>query len=517
MLAASCLLAGCATPNAKTPKPRWAASPSAATNRTAAQHPPTQTDSSHAAPTPPQSQQHQPPTAADATQPPSQQAVLAIVLPLSGPYAVHGQRALVAAQLALGVAPEEIRQEPFQDTITGLRVWVVDSAGQAEQIEHSINLLQQHASIIVGALVPQVARVLAAHCQSAAIPFISLANRKDIAQTGSWIFGMALTLQQQIDALVRWSIQQQGMRRFAIFYPRNRYGQQALQALQDAVQQYTPTDPTSSHAQANANAQANQHEAEIVATGSYEPQETTFTLPVRQMVGLHPIKEHPEYASCQQQAAKQAARGTKEFTQAKQQCLASLPPIVNFDALLLPTAAETAGYIIPALVSQDILVSQDPHIKQQYQIATKQKHVKPVQLLGTNLWHNAQLQHRLQQATGSLGEHMEGALFVDGMSWEQAGALGQQFAQAFQERVGSKPSWESRVYDAITLAAWTLRQHTTVATTQGLRQHAQNSLANTTAGMAGMTGPISFDSDGNWIPTLVQFIIRENTMQNNQQ
>ena len=183
---------------------------------------------------------------------------------------------------------------------------------------------------------------------------------------------------------------------------------------------------------------------------------------------------------------------------------------------MLPAVSETVSYIIPALVSQDVLVSQDSRIKRQYQLATGQKDVKLVQLLGTNLWNNPQLEHRLQQPTGRLGEHMEGALFVDGMNWEQAGLRGQHFAEAFQECVGSNPAWESRVYDAVSLAAWALRQNTTSITTKDLRHQVQNNLAQDATGMVGMTGPISFDSDGNWTPSLNHFTIQEKAIQKHQ-
>ena len=157
--------------------------------------------------------------------------------------------------------------------------------GDAEQIQRSMHLLQQDASIIVGTLAPQAALALATQCQSAEIPFISLANRKDIAQIGSWIFGLPLTLQQQVDALVRWSIHEKGLRRFAILYPNNRYGQNALQALKGAVQQH---EQASSCEQDSLSEQTSPQEKQAVIAQSYEPEETTFTLPVRQLLGLPP-------------------------------------------------------------------------------------------------------------------------------------------------------------------------------------------------------------------------------------
>ncbi|MEM7402966.1 MAG: penicillin-binding protein activator [Myxococcota bacterium] len=440
----------------------------------------------------------------ESMQVPPSQSLLVIALPLSGRYALHGQRALVAAQLALGVAPQQIRQEPFVDTIEGLRVQVVDSGEQAQPLQSaSMQQLQQDASVVVGALAPQTAHEWATTCQSAEIPFISLANRQDIAQTGSWIFGMPLTLQQQVDALVRWSVQHKGLQRFAILYPQDRYGQQALQALQHAVQQ------------------ADTHEQPVVvAAESYEPGETTFKWPIRQLVGLHPIHKHPQYESCQWQAAQEAKKGATTFAQAKRNCIDSLPPIVDFDALLLPAVAETVSYIIPALVAQDILVSQDARIQRKYKKATGHTHIKPVQLLGSNLWNNPQLQQRLHQptGTGNLGEYMEGALFVDGMNWQQAGESGQHFADAFQQHFGSYPSWkESRVYDAVTLAVWALRQATTATTVQQLRQQIQQQLTQDSDCTTGITGPIRFDNDGNRVPALVLFSIQNNMVEQIQQ
>ena len=518
------LCAGCATSSTKIAKPRWQTSQetnpivsSSQNNPPSAQPPPT----APLAPSP--LEQNQPFITLEPMQSPPQKALLAIVLPLSGPYAVHGQRALVAAQLALGVSVQDIRQEPFEETLSGLHVRVIDSEGSIQQMQQHMELLQQEASVIVGALVPQVARALAVQCQSAEIPFISLANRQDIAQTGSWIFGMPLTLQQQIDALVRWSIDKKDMHRFAILYPRNRYGQQALEALRNAVQQYRqPVDPVSTHEPTDlpqhpsVHKQDNTYEAEVVAAESYEPEETTFTTPIRQLVRLHPIKQHPQYASCYHKAAQQAVKGTKEFVQARRECISALPSVVDFDVLLLPAVAETVSYIVPALISQDILVSQDPLIKKQFQIATQQENVKPVQLLGTNLWNDPQLHQRLQQSTGRLGEHMEGAVFVDGATGEQDGLSGQRFVETFQEQAGSTPSWwESRVYDVVMLASTLLRNTTTCTTKQLLRHHVQSNLLEGAAEVTGVTGPLSFDSNGNWIPALTQFVIQEKAVRKN--
>ncbi|MEM7495326.1 MAG: penicillin-binding protein activator [Myxococcota bacterium] len=417
--------------------------------------------------------------------------LVGVVLPLSGPYARYGERVLAAMQAAWGLPADRMRRGPGTFQVGGFTVRVTDSGGDAETARHAVAQLQDDAVVVIGALAPASAAVVAQACQAGEIPLLALTWQEDIAAVGPWVFRMGLTLRRQMETLVRWATGE-GMRRFAVLYPRGAdgkpsYGERALHAWWDAVER---------------------HQGAVTAAEGYDPRETTFTEPVRRLVGLHPVQVHPGYDACRHQA-----KAARNFAITLRDCVRGLPAMVDFDVLLLVDAPNRIRLIVPSLVAAGVPVSRNGVVQRHQRAGSASPKSKPVQLVGTDLWSRGGvdiLQRHLAQQMGShtLGQLMEGAVFV---------APAREGLRPFATRgseAKANPRSELEVYaaDAARLAAWALEQVADRSKEKALREGIREAFVQACE-VEGMSGFLTFDEQGNAMQRLQGFAVRDGEIQ----
>jgi ABC-type branched-subunit amino acid transport system substrate-binding protein len=244
------------------------------------------------------------------------------LLPLSGSHAHYGQRAMRGVELALA---------HFAEHAGGVRIQlrVADTGSLDERAVQAVAELQaEGVAAIIGPMTTAAAAAEAA--QALRIPMIVFTQREAITRPGDYIFRHFITPRMQIEALVRWAVERRGLTRFAVLYPRERYGQAFVADFQRCV--------------GNTG-------AKIVQSLSYDPQQTDFAAEIRQLIiGQAPV-----------QGPDAGRSGLKPPPAA---------PIVDCDALFIPDAPSKAGLILPQLAYHDV--------------------TQPL-LMGTNLWHSQTL------------------------------------------------------------------------------------------------------------------------------
>ncbi|MBN2362435.1 MAG: ABC transporter substrate-binding protein [Deltaproteobacteria bacterium] len=401
--------------------------------------------------------------------------VVGVVLPLTGKYKVYGERALYAIQLGAELAGKETRG--------GVTLAVRDDGGEPEGAARAIEelALKEHAIVVIGAILQNTAVAAALKAEELGVPLISFSRRNGLTELGGWIFRYGLTNKKQAKALAELAMDRLKMTRFAVLYPRIPYGVELMNDFWDEV---------------------DQRHGYLVGVEGYDHDETTFTGPVKKLVGRFSIGTRAEYANC----VAKARELKRAFSRKKaiEECQSRLTPLVDFDAILIADDQRAAGLIAPTLQYEDIITTGDEDAIEDYKKTTGNESMKPVQLLGGAGWNDPILIERA-------GKYVRGALFVDGFNPDSGETQVQKFVTAFAEAHNSKPTLiEAQAHDGAKLVAAIIRGGSAPA--PKTREEMRARLVGV-KDFPGVTGVTSFDQSRDSITPLTIFTVDKDTIQ----
>ncbi|MGA6926220.1 MAG: penicillin-binding protein activator [Desulfosarcina sp.] len=356
-----------------------------------------------------------------------------ILLPLTGAYAIYGQRALNGIELALSQVNGTAGEVPFQMVIEDSRS---DSDAAATAVAE---LDRRKVGVILGPM--SASEAAAENAQARGIPMIVFTGREGIPDIGAYVFRNFITPTMQVRSLVSFAVDELRVRRFAILYPDEKYGRYYMNLFWDQVVE---------------------RGAVVNGAEAYDPEGTDFADPVKKLGGIFyekprdlKIKAIPRLDSSGSDfLVEPSARNRKAIADPLER-ISGLPldrdvidhlgrrspdsddrwhPIVDFDAVFIPDASKKAGMVIPQLAYYDI---------------------HDVYLLGTNLWNSDTL---LKMA----GEYMKNALIVDGFFVESQSPPIKAFVAAFQRAFDRVPGIvEALAYDSAMMVFQTMRRTAT--------------------------------------------------------
>lgn len=177
------------------------------------------------------------------------------MLPLSGAYATYGQGALRGAEMALA----HFSARPSAPKV---RMIIEDTRSKADKATDIVQAFsRQRVAAILGPMTI-AAEAAAAEAQRQAIPIIVFTQREDMPDRGDWVLRYFITPHNQVEALVRWASTRGGIQRFAVLYPKDKYGETFMARFSEAVAA---------------------HGAELVGTVAYDPASTDFAHPIRRL------------------------------------------------------------------------------------------------------------------------------------------------------------------------------------------------------------------------------------------
>ena len=393
------------------------------------------------------------------------------LLPLSGPYKTYGYKALQGIELALNEYHRANKEKPIYFIVK-------DTASDPFQAVQAVRELDEaNVSAIIGPIIS--AEPAAMEAQSRGIPIVLFTQKDNITQIGEFVFRNFITPRMQIDPLAVYAVKKMGLKRFAILYPDENYGNTYMNLFWDEVLSLGGA---------------------VVGVESYDPMDTDFAIPIKKLVGLYyqvPKELEIDFAFTPEEdvspdpmaktttdmfafmpdetkyipelffwgfpqplgpLADDVTRGRKRDD--------ALEPIVDFDALFIPDAAKKVGLITPQLAYSDI---------------------EDVVLMGTNLWHSQQLISMSQ-------DYIQDAILTDGFFAESKDPKVRVFSKKFQDTFDERPGFiEAVAYDSAKILLQTLTNPRI-----RFKSHLKDELLNL-VDFPGVTGATSFDYKGDAI------------------
>jgi ABC-type branched-subunit amino acid transport system substrate-binding protein len=234
------------------------------------------------------------------------------VLPLSGRYAVFGQKALQGIQAAFDFQLPDIGGEPGEFNLV-----VKDSAADPVQAAQAVRDLSESDQVIaiIGPIFSRTTRAAAEAAEESRTPLISLSPDPDIPALGKNVFRRSMGDAQQVSTLIRMVSDRLLMTRFAFLYPDDAYGKEMMHQFWDEV---------------------DLRGGEVVAAESFPAGQTDFGPQIRALVGLN---------------RKMTA---EELAQKEAGIEIELEPIIDFEALFIPADFQTVGLLAPQLAFYDV-------------------------------------------------------------------------------------------------------------------------------------------------------------------
>jgi branched-chain amino acid transport system substrate-binding protein len=184
--------------------------------------------------------------------------VIGCALPLTGKFALYGQRALRGIELAVNNLGQTAGP-------TEIGLLIKDTGSNAEQAAGAVDALAQAGvTAIIGPI--GGAEAAARRAQENRIPIITLTQKSDIVDIGDFVFRNFLTPGLQARALAEHAVAVMGLRRIAVLYPDEPYGRRFMLLFWKELVQFG---------------------GRITGIESYSADQTDFATPIKKLGGLH--------------------------------------------------------------------------------------------------------------------------------------------------------------------------------------------------------------------------------------
>jgi len=261
-----------------------------------------------------------------------------VLLPLTGTYGPSGGQLRDAIELAVEGSGTVL---VFRDT---------EGAVEPARAAFEELVLDEGVAAVMGPLLSEVAVALADDAQAAGVPMLSLSKAPHLTEDRDHVFRGMLTVEQQVDALLDYTLGELGLQKYAILAPDSSYGTSARDAFHEA---------------------AVERGAEITDVVLYDPAATDFR-DAAQKLGE---KDYEARKNELWRLRKEAEES--HFDAAK----VVLPPIMDFEAIFVPDGHRRVSLVAGSLAYEEFAIGS----------FTPKLAVDPVPLLGLNGWHNPEL------------------------------------------------------------------------------------------------------------------------------
>jgi ABC-type branched-subunit amino acid transport system substrate-binding protein len=292
-----------------------------------------------------------------------------------------------------------------------IRLIVRDTGGDAVRAAAMVRELAEDPEIvaIVGPIFTAESLAAAEAAEVSGIPLIALSHREEVPVGRDLVFRTRTTPGDEVGVLVNHAFETLGAKRFAVLYPQNRYGRGMRKLYWDAV---------------------TERGGKMVAASSYDPSATDFSKVIRDMIGYRFLSDLERKALAEREEILRAARLLEPLDAALLRDAAygilgpdlqPLPPIVDFDVLFIPDAANKVSLIAPGLAFHEI---------------------RGVGLLGSSEWLDDELLRVARQ-------HVAGSVISTPFYPQSDLPFVEEFVSAFRATFGDEPdSYAAQAFDA---------------------------------------------------------------------
>ncbi|MBU2430584.1 MAG: penicillin-binding protein activator [Proteobacteria bacterium] len=366
------------------------------------------------------------------------------LLPLSGKYAIFGHRALYGIQLAI--------QELSKKYSRQFKLIVKDTKADPIVAAQCVRELQlKNVAGIIGPLLAE--KEAGDEAQNLKIPMIAMTQKNDFPLQGDYLFANFITPEMQVKTLGNYLFGNLGIKKAAILYPREKYGQIYMNLFWDMADEYG---------------------VQIVGVESYDISSTDFTLPIQKLTGVAlPL---PDFLQIQKKPLLDSEVDVDDLNTTDEQAEEELENldqineekkdekiVIDFEVLFIPDSPAKVKLILPQLAFND---------------------ATGMYLAGTNLWHDKSL---LTDAKG----YNKQAVITDGFFDGSQNPLTLEFTKKFTALFGEPPQFlEAIAYDTA-LIMFTAAMDDAVDSRSSLRD-----LLKSENFFDGVTGSTAFDENG---------------------
>ncbi len=296
-----------------------------------------------------------------------------------------------------------------------LRLRIEDTRGNAGAARAAARRLaaDPDVQVWVGGMLPDAAEAVAAVAEEAGVPLLTLTRREEVSRGRRGVLRIAETPALEAARMAAYATGPLGLQRFAILYPDHPYGLHLRKTFWDAVEAGG---------------------GEVVGVARYPADATDFSGPIRRLIGYELLSEESREALAERERLRKRAKRLPAQAAAELRAQAGalqgeagapLPPFVDFEALFVPGAGGTVGLIAPHLTFHE---------------------VRGVRLLGSGAWNAPEL-----LALG--GRHLNGAVFPAGSFAASRAPRQAAFSMLYREHYAEAPGdTAAAAYDAVNLA-----------------------------------------------------------------
>ncbi len=337
-----------------------------------------------------------------------------VVLPLSGDFAAYGESSLRGILLATDLFS---KREGFDDGGFGpseVRLVVRDSEGDPKRAAEAVRTLASDPDVmaILGPIFSAESVAAADEAELMGVPLVTLSTRQDVPDGRSQAFRTRTTPDDEVGVLVAHAFDELAAERFAVLYPRTRYGRGMRKLYWEAIRE---------------------RGGKLVAAASYDPETVDFSSAIRDMIGFRFLTPLEKRAVAARESLLRSARRLEGRDAARLRRAAfamlgpegePLPPIVDFDVLFIPDAADKIALIAPGLAFQEI---------------------RGVRLLGSNDWLDEELPRVGRQ-------HVSGAIISTPFYPDSDVSFVTEFVEGFRGTFAEEPdAYAAEAFDAANL------------------------------------------------------------------
>lgn len=321
---------------------------------------------------------------------------VAVLLPLSGSYAIPGANLKAAIELGNKRAGSP------------LKLVFLDTRGEPEGCVAALETaaIEQGAGVAIGPLLREEALRCASVAQALRVPMVTLTSSEEVLAAGDQVFRAFPSTEQQVEVLLEEAYDVRGLDRFAVLHPATPYGENAARVFEAAVA-----------ARGGA----------VATRLAYDPELKDFRS-VAKDLGKKDYKAR----------AGEFSRLKSEATRNKQDPeKVTLPPLIDYDAIFIPDSYGRVALVASALAFEEFPVGK----------FRPRRDATPLPLLGLNAWNNDDLARRG-------GMYVQDSIFVDAFDPRKEDGAVVDFVDAWRERGAGDPSVVEAVgYDTARLVA----------------------------------------------------------------
>lgn len=275
------------------------------------------------------------------------------VLPMSGRFQAFGEATMRGLKLALKGSDIELV--------------VKDSQGDPALTSKLVEQLAFDEGVIaiIGPLLAEDAKRGALVAEELQVPLITLSRAEGLTEIGPHIFRTMITNSQQAEALADYAMNTLGYKTFAVLHPNTPFGVELTNEFWDAIEK---------------------RGGQIRGIESYDHDQKTFTEEAKRLAGRWYLEDRADYHE-KLRDIREAT--TDEFRRRKavEKMKASLEPVIDFEAMLIPDSWQQVSLVAPALAVEDIITNAcDKKDLERIQKTTGKDKLKTVTLLGPSTW-----------------------------------------------------------------------------------------------------------------------------------